>query len=262
MLGAITSRSFFSAAASSRPELQRPRYDHEHASEGCGFCQPKSEKTSAPAATISDNTHAQDKQTVEEKSAISSPSPTSSGDLTLEEKKEIEELKKRDQEVRLHEQAHLAAAGGHARGGPSFTYTYQKGPDGKMYAVGGEVPIDLSPVADNPQATIHKAEAIQRAALASANPSGPDQQVAAKAAAMATKARQELAQQSQEITSTGKKVSQKPQVPHSEEVSSTTASVQSRQEAPSSTFPTFSPYSQQKQRHSALPPGGLLSVYA
>ena len=210
--------------------------------------------------TISKNTHAQDKQTVEEKSAISSSFPTSSGDLTLEEKKQIEELKKRDQEVRLHEQAHLAAAGGHARGGPSFTY--QKGPDGKMYAVGGEVPIDLSPVADNPQATIHKAEAIQRAALAPANPSGPDQQVAAKAAAMATKARQELAQQSQEITSVGKKISQKPQVPHSEEVSSATASTQSRQEIPSSLSPTFSPYSQQKQRHSALPLGGLLSVYA
>jgi hypothetical protein len=48
------------------------------------------------------------------------------------------------------------------------------GPDGKQYAVGGEVPIDLSPVSGNPQATVQKAETIQRAALAPADPSGPD----------------------------------------------------------------------------------------
>ena len=44
-----------------------------------------------------------------------------------------------DREERQHEQAHLSAAGGHARGGPS--YQYETGPDGKRYAVGGEVSI-------------------------------------------------------------------------------------------------------------------------
>jgi hypothetical protein len=67
------------------------------------------------------------------------------------------------------------------------------------------VPIDLSPIAGNPQATAQKAETIQRAALAPADPSGPDRRVAAQAAALATKARQEVAQQSQEITTEEKK---------------------------------------------------------
>jgi hypothetical protein len=39
---------------------------------------------------------------------------------------------------------------------------------------------------------------------------------------MATKARQELAQQGQEITSSGKKVGQKPSSSYSEEISSAT----------------------------------------
>ena len=63
---------------------------------------------------------------------------------------------------------------------------------------------------ENPQATIQKAETIQRAALAPANPSGPDRRVTAQAAALATKARQEVAQQSQEITTREKNL---PQIP-------------------------------------------------
>ena len=161
--------------------------------------------------------------------------------------------------MRVHEQAHLDAAGAHARGGPSFTY--QKGPDGKVYAVGGEVPIDLSPVADNPQATIQKAEAIQRAALAPAEPSGPDRQVAAQAAALATKARQELAQQGQEIISTGKKVGQKPSSSHSEEISSSTSHAQTRQEIPLFSPLDLSPYSQQKQRDRFYSSESRLNVY-
>ena len=53
------------------------------------------------------------------------------------------------------------AAGPYATGGASFTYV--TGPDGKQYAVGGEVKIDISPEA-GPEATLRKAEAIQAAA--------------------------------------------------------------------------------------------------
>ncbi|MDX1353690.1 MAG: putative metalloprotease CJM1_0395 family protein, partial [Thiomicrorhabdus sp.] len=56
----------------------------------------------------------------------------------------INQLKARDAEVRAHEMAHLSTAGGYARGGMSFTY--QMGPDGKQYAIGGEVGIDTTPV--------------------------------------------------------------------------------------------------------------------
>ena len=78
----------------------------------------------------------------------------SSQQISSEEKKQVEQLKKRDAEVRRHEQAHKAAAGQFASGGPS--YDYQTGPDGKQYAVGGEVQIDTSEVPDDPQATIKK----------------------------------------------------------------------------------------------------------
>ncbi len=50
-------------------------------------------------------------------------------ELSESEKKRVQELKKIDREVRTHEQAHLAASGGLARGGASFTYT--KGSDGR-----------------------------------------------------------------------------------------------------------------------------------
>jgi len=105
----------------------------------------------------------------------------------------VEELKNRDREVRSHEAAHLAAAGQYAKGGPKFDY--QRGPDGKNYAVGGEVSIDTSPVPNNPEATIRKARQIRAAAHAPAEPSSQDRQVAAQASQMETKARTELQQE-------------------------------------------------------------------
>ncbi len=108
----------------------------------------------------------------------------------------VAELKQRDQEVRAHEQAHMAAGGAHVRGGASFTY--QKGPDGQRYAVGGEVSIDTSEVAGDPRATMAKAQMVMRAALAPANPSGQDMSVAASAAQTIAKARIEMAREAQE----------------------------------------------------------------
>ena len=112
------------------------------------------------------------------------------GSLTEDEKKQVEKLAKRDKEVRAHEQAHLANAGGAAKGGAN--YEYQTGPDGKAYAVGVHVNIDASPVAGNPEATLQKAQSIQRAALAPADPSGQDRAVAASAAQMAMEAHKEI----------------------------------------------------------------------
>ena len=107
------------------------------------------------------------------------------------DQKKLQQLKKRDTEVRQHEQAHLAAAGSLAQGGPS--YEYESGPDGKRYAVGGEVSIDTSKVPNDPAATRDKARQIRRAALAPVQPSGKDHQVAAKAAQMELQAARELA---------------------------------------------------------------------
>jgi len=111
-------------------------------------------------------------------------------ELTAEEQQHVKELKQRDAEVKAHEAAHLGAAGGLALGGAS--YEYQKGPDGRNYAVGGEVSIDSSPVSGDPNATIVKARQIRSAALAPANPSSQDHKVATKASQMEVEARQEL----------------------------------------------------------------------
>lgn len=111
----------------------------------------------------------------------------------------LDELIQRDREVRAHEQAHAAAGGGYA-GAPS--YTYSRGPDGRLYAVGGEVGIDTAPVPGDPAATLRKMEVVQRAALAPAEPSAQDLQIAAEAQVQVMQARLELAvQQREESTS-------------------------------------------------------------
>ena len=114
-------------------------------------------------------------------------------DATSREYRELQELQRRDREVRQHERAHISAGGRHVRGGASFSY--ERGPDGKHYAVGGEVQIDTSPVAGDPAATIRKMQAVKRAAMAPAEPSAQDRAVAAAAARAEAEAR--LAQREQ-----------------------------------------------------------------
>mgnify|MGYP005723649141 CR=1 FL=1 len=109
--------------------------------------------------------------------------------LSDEDRAIIDQLKVRDREVRLHEAAH-AAVGGRYAGSPSFDYS--RGPDGKNYATGGEVSISTSPVPGDPQATIEKARIVQAAALAPAQPSAQDRQVAAEAAQMELQAQSDL----------------------------------------------------------------------
>ncbi|WP_274600767.1 putative metalloprotease CJM1_0395 family protein, partial [Ectothiorhodospira mobilis] len=109
--------------------------------------------------------------------------------LTRAEERMLQALRQRDREVRTHEQAHMAAGGGLVNGGA--TYSYQQGPDGRRYAVGGEVSIDTSRPAD-PEEAIRKARQIARAALAPAEPSGQDYRVAARARLMEAEARRDL----------------------------------------------------------------------
>ncbi len=115
--------------------------------------------------------------------------------LSEPEQREVRELQQRDREVRAHEAAHKAAAGRYATSGPS--YDYQRGPDGRQYAVGGEVSIDTSKPED-PAEALRKAQTIQAAALAPAEPSAQDRKVAQEAVKMAADARSEMARQSAE----------------------------------------------------------------
>jgi hypothetical protein len=113
---------------------------------------------------------------------------TPGGELTPDEENVVEELRARDAEVRSHEAAHMAAGGG-LTGGMSLSY--QVGPDGKRYAVGGEVSIDASP-GNTPEETVLKAQRIRAAALAPAEPSAQDRAVAARAGQMEADARGQL----------------------------------------------------------------------
>ncbi|WP_461252244.1 putative metalloprotease CJM1_0395 family protein, partial [Treponema sp. R8-4-B8] len=101
-------------------------------------------------------------------------------------------LKKIDKKVHVHEQAHLSAAGGYARGGAN--YDYVTGPDGNRYANSGHVNLDTGRE-KTPEATIIKANIIQKAALAPADPSPSDRQIAANAAKMAADAQKEIAEE-------------------------------------------------------------------
>lgn len=110
-------------------------------------------------------------------------------DLSPEAEAQLRKLKQRDAEVRAHEKAHMAAAGGAAVGGPH--YEYQKGPDGKQYAIGGHVDISVSSVEGDPAQKEENARKARRAALAPGQPSSQDRQVAAQAASMEAEAKTE-----------------------------------------------------------------------
>jgi hypothetical protein len=110
-------------------------------------------------------------------------------ELSPEEQRRIAELKRIDAAVRAHEQAHIAVGRELITSGPNYTYTY--GPDGKRYAVGGEVGIDTSPERE-PEANIDKGQRIQDTALAPVDPSPQDYRVAATGKQLEDQGRRDL----------------------------------------------------------------------
>jgi hypothetical protein len=112
----------------------------------------------------------------------------------------IRSLSQRDHEVQAHEHAHSVVGGQYAG---SANYTYQRGPDGVNYAVGGEVSIDVGIIQGNPTATLEKMQLIQRAALAPAEPSSQDRKIAAIAIQQANQARAEIVIESRGGSSSG-----------------------------------------------------------
>ncbi|MBZ5488756.1 hypothetical protein HW452_14610 [Halomonas aquamarina] len=122
------------------------------------------------------------------------PGPTRADGTPLapEEVQLLEQLKQTDRAVRQHEMAHQIAGGAYTGGA---SYEYETGPDGKRYAVAGEVPIDYGPVRGDPQATIEKMQTVIAAALAPADPSPKDLQIAAQARQYLLEAKLEAAQQ-------------------------------------------------------------------
>ncbi|WP_415920324.1 putative metalloprotease CJM1_0395 family protein [Tateyamaria sp. SN6-1] len=147
-------------------------------------------------AQAGDRSVADTKPDTQRTDAVAAPPPVKATDLTEAQQRVVRELAARDGEVRRHEQAH-AAVGGRYASAPS--YTYEVGPDGKRYAVGGEVQIDTAPVDGDPEATILKMEVVKAAALAPAEPSSADRQVAAFADALRMQAVADLAAMRREV---------------------------------------------------------------
>lgn len=111
------------------------------------------------------------------------------GQDELAEAQQLARLAAVDRQVRAHEQAHQAAGAGLAGGA---SYQYRRGPDGRQYAVAGEVAISMAR-GRTPAETLARAEQVQAAALAPVDPSAQDRSVAAQAARMAQEARREQA---------------------------------------------------------------------
>jgi len=173
-----------------------------HSCRSCAACVPPlaSGAASTAAAARAEKTTRADGAAVEpgrEKRAVTGPRDPAGARAdgqaqSPEEQAQIAALRKRDADVRAHERAHQMAAGGLAGGA---TYTYQRGPDGQLYAIGGEVPITIAP-GRTPEETLQRARTVRSAALAPAEPSGPDRAVAAAAASMEAQARQEISARS------------------------------------------------------------------
>jgi hypothetical protein len=99
----------------------------------------------------------QKKEELKELESKQSIKTNASKELTSGEEQLVKELEARDAEVKAHEAAHQSAGGGMTG---AATYTYQQGPDGKMYAVGGEVSISMKG-GSTPEETIRWQQAIQ-----------------------------------------------------------------------------------------------------
>lgn len=131
---------------------------------------------------------------ISDEAGPSKPASTSAG-LSELEIKQVAALQIRDQEVKSHELAHKSVGGQFAG---AISLSFQTGPDGRRYAVGGEVPIDVSPVNGDPQATIAKMNTVRAAATAPIDPSAQDQRVAAVASSILSQARSDLVQKNRE----------------------------------------------------------------
>lgn len=144
--------------------------------------------------SVSTQQSGQDPEEAEEQSNSSSADSNEPSDagLSRQQQEQVAELAARDAEVKAHERAHQAAGGQYTG---SISFSYQTGPDGKRYAIGGEVPIDASPISGDPQATIDKMRVVRSAALAPADPSSQDRSVASTAGRLMVEAQMELAEQ-------------------------------------------------------------------
>ncbi len=94
----------------------------------------------------------------------------------------LEKFKSIDANIRSHEQAHSSLTNTTT----PIQYTYQVGPDGKLYATGGHVRIDTS-IPNDPKAASAKLDQIKKSATANGDMSSADGTIAIQANLMKMK---------------------------------------------------------------------------
>lgn len=186
----------------------------------CGSCE--SCRTSASQENIADSKSEHAEKTENKQK---DGEDTASHELSEEEERQVQEMQQTDQKVRSHEQAHVAA------GANSPTYEYQTGPDGRQYAVGGSAQIDIAVSGDDPESKATQARRMRSAALAPADPSGTDLQVAAKATRIEMEAMNELREKQQGNQAVGEPATAQTNAPHPIETEAANAPVE-QQAAP------------------------------
>ena len=184
-------------AGRAAPDGGAPDTKNAPASADAGATLGTASSSDAPAATGGGSQAGDDKTAGDKTAAGQTAGKASATDkgrqgglqtLTPEQKDVVSKLAARDTAVRAHEAAHQAAAAGL---GGAASFSYETGPDGKRYAVGGEVPVSLRG-GRTPQETIANAQTVRSAALAPADPSPQDLAVAAQASQMEAQARQQI----------------------------------------------------------------------
>ena len=140
------------------------------------------------------NSHLEESQTFASKKYLASlysssfPGNPKRPGISGDQSKEVEDLKRKDKEIREHEQSHLQSGGSYAH---APQYVYKTGPDGNKYVVEGKTQIVFQE-GDSPEDTIKIAHTIMKAALAPKEPSNEDRRVMAEALRMEQRAKQEL----------------------------------------------------------------------
>jgi hypothetical protein len=178
-----------------RPDAEIiPESDEQQQDESAADQESNSADTSSEQAKQSDTADGESKPSESSDDSQAKQQESQEKEQEQVEQQQIQQLQQRDVEVKAHEQAHAAVGGTHA-GTPN--YEYETGPNGKKYAVGGEVSIDVSKEA-TPEATIRKMQIVQAAALAPAEPSSQDRKVAAQAASNIAEAKVESVKQNAE----------------------------------------------------------------
>ena len=134
-------------------------------------------------------------QQPEQESDAKENSASGNKELTQQEQQEVMELKNTDAKVKAHEHAHKAAAVGLKTTGPN--YEYETGPDGKKYAVAGDVNVSYAKSSD-PEVNLQNAQKLKAAALAPTDPSSQDRKVAQKADQEIAEAKREIMEEQAE----------------------------------------------------------------